>query len=260
MRIARILVHGMPRMGVIQGDFINLFKGTDNELPGPEVGFGEARYYWKECELLPPVTPGKIVCVGLNYRDHAAELNMNVPEEPVLFIKPASSLVGTHAHIIYPKASQQLDYEAELAVVIGRTAKSIKSADALKYVYGYTCGNDVTARDFQRKDGQWTRAKSFDTFCPLGPWIETELDSANLKIKSWLNGQVRQDSSTSQLIFPVDQLIEFISGIMTLDPGDVIMTGTPPGVGPMQAGDEISVEIEGIGSLTNTVVAESVRI
>lgn len=252
------MVHGEPRMGVVQDEFINLFKGSDHELPGLDVGFGDARYYWHEYELLPPVTPGKIICVGLNYRDHAAELSMDVPEEPVLFIKPASSLVGTHAHIIYPKASQQLDYEAELAVIIGQTAKNVKRQDASQYIYGYTCGNDVTARDLQRKDGQWTRAKSFDTFCPLGPWIETELDPTDIRIKSWLNGQIKQDSRTSQLIFPVDQLIEFISGIMTLNPGDVIMTGTPPGVGQMQDGDEIRVEIEGIGTLTNTVTAESI--
>ena len=205
--------------------------------------------------LLPPVKPSKVVLVGLNYRDHAKELDMPIPEEPVIFIKPSTAVTGPSSPVIYPKSAERVDYEAELGIVIKDITKSVSASEALEHVAGYTCVNDITARDLQKKDGQWTRAKSFDTFAPVGPWIETELDPSDLRITSFLNGHKKQDSRTSNLIFPVPRLIEFISDVMTLLPGDVIATGTPPGVGPLKPGDEIAVEVEGIGRLVNTVEA-----
>lgn len=176
---------------------------------------------------------------------------MPLPEEPLLFLKPASSVIGPEDRIILPPQSARVDYEAELAVVIGKTAKNVKRGQAQGYIKGYTCLNDVTARDLQGKDGQWTRAKGFDTFCPIGPWIETEIDPADLKIELFLNGEIKQQSTTSNLIFNPARLVEFISGVMTLFPGDVIATGTTSGIGPMKAGDKVEVRIEGIGSLIN---------
>ena len=196
----------------------------------------------------------KIILVGLNYRDHARELKMPIPKNPIIFLKPPTTLIGNLDKIIYPKQSKRIDYEAELALVIKKTCRNIKPQEAKKYILGYTCLNDVTARDLQKIDGQWTRAKSFDSFCPIGPWIETDLDPSKLQIRCWLNNKLKQDSSTAQLIFPVEKLVSFISSIMTLYSGDVISTGTPPGVGPMQPGDRVEVEIEGIGKLTNQVV------
>lgn len=211
-------------------------------------------YSLDDIKILPPVEPSKVVCVGLNYQDHAEELNMAIPEEPVLFLKPPTTVIGHEDSIIYPPQSHQVDYEAELAVVIGREARSISSEDALNYLAGYTILNDVTARDLQQKDGQWTRAKSFDTFCPIGPCLETELDPSNQKICMKVNGEIKQDSHTKNMIFPPEELISFISHIMTLKPGDVIATGTPPGVGAMQVGDVAEVSVEGIGILKNNVI------
>ncbi|MDP3066936.1 MAG: fumarylacetoacetate hydrolase family protein, partial [Methanobacteriaceae archaeon] len=202
----------------------------------------------------PPVQPSKVVCVGLNYRDHAEELNMEIPDEPILFLKPHTAVIGHGASIIYPPQSHQVDYEAELAVVVGKDAHKISKENAFDYIAGYTILNDVTARDLQRKDGQWTRAKSFDTFCPIGPWIETDLDPGNQNISLLLNGQLKQKSNTRNMIFSVEELVSFISNIMTLKPGDVIATGTPPGVGSMQVGDMVEVEVEGIGVLKNRVL------
>ena len=179
---------------------------------------------------------------------------MPIPKNPIIFLKPPTTLIGNLDKIIYPKQSKRIDYEAELALVIKKTCRNIKPQEAKKYILGYTCLNDVTARDLQKIDGQWTRAKSFDSFCPIGPWIETDLDPSKLQIRCWLNNKLKQDSSTAQLIFPVEKLVSFISSIMTLYPGDVISTGTPSGVGPMQPGDRVEVEIEGIGKLTNQVV------
>lgn len=210
-----------------------------------------------ELQLLPPTQPSKIICVGLNYRDHARELNMPIPDNPILFLKPTSAVIGSQGKIVYPNMAKQVDYEAELAVIIGKRCKNIKASDAGSVISGYTCFNDVTARDLQKKDIQWTRSKSFDTFAPLGPYIaELTLDVRNLAIKTRVNGELRQDSSTSNLIFDVPQLIEFISGIMTLERGDVIATGTPPGVGELFVGDEVEVEIENIGILKNSVIAQ----
>jgi 2-keto-4-pentenoate hydratase/2-oxohepta-3-ene-1,7-dioic acid hydratase in catechol pathway len=207
----------------------------------------------EEVFLLPPCRPTKIVCVGLNYVKHAQELNMPLPEEPILFLKPPSAVLDPDGHIIYPLASRQVDYEGELAVVIGKRCKNVTAKEAEKYIQGYTCFNDVTARDLQRKDGQWTRAKSFDTFAPFGPWI-AKIDPSNADIQTRVNGNVVQKSNTSDLIFDVPHLVQFISMVMTLEPGDVIATGTPPGVGPLQKGDAVEVEIDGIGVLKNYVV------
>jgi len=206
-----------------------------------------------EVIFLSPVNPSKIVSVGLNYRDHAVELGMEVPREPIIFIKPATSIIGPDGIIRFPKNSSRVDYEAELAVVIRDTIKDIEPEEAKNHITGYTCMNDVTARDLQKRDVQWTRAKSFDTFAPLGPCIETDLDPGNLRICSYLNGELKQDSTTADFIFTVPELVSFVSKVMTLLPGDVISTGTPSNVGEMIPGDEIVVEIEGIGRLRNYV-------
>ena len=200
--------------------------------------------------------PSKIVCVGLNYIDHAKELNMRIPDEPIIFLKPSSSVIFNNEKIKYPKMSKQVDYEAELAVVIGKKCKNISEKNSKKYILGYTCLNDVTARDLQKKDEQWTRAKSFDTFCPLGPHIVSGINPDNLKIELFLNGKLKQSSNTKNLIFKIGKLVSFISKIMTLEKYDVIATGTPVGVGPVKIGDKIEVKIEKIGTLTNCVIPE----
>lgn len=204
-------------------------------------------------KILRSLRPTKIILVGLNYRDHAKELGMKIPKEPIIFLKPPTSIIGPFDNIIYPKGVKRLDYEAELAIVIKKRAKYIKKNRTPGYILGYTCLNDVTARDLQKKDGQWTRAKSFDTFCPVGNHIETDIDPSNLEIRLFLNDLIKQSSNTKNLIFPPNELVSFISHIMTLMPGDIIATGTPPGVGPMKKGDTVRVEIEGIGTLENTV-------
>jgi 2-keto-4-pentenoate hydratase/2-oxohepta-3-ene-1,7-dioic acid hydratase in catechol pathway len=210
-----------------------------------------------EVELLPLVRPTKVVCVGLNYHDHARELGLTLPEEPIIFLKPSSSVIGPGDAIVMPACSERVDYEAELALVIGKTARFVSEADAPAYVFGYACANDVTARDLQKKDGQWTRAKSFDTFCPIGPWIETQVaDDRSLGIRAVVNGKLRQEGSTADMIFPPMALVSFISRVMTLLPGDVILTGTPAGIGPLQEGDEVSVEIDQVGFLLNPVISE----
>ncbi|BCS35204.1 hypothetical protein TBR22_A44310 [Luteitalea sp. TBR-22] len=208
-------------------------------------------------QVLAPVTPSKIVCIGLNYKDHAAEQGKPLPAEPLIFLKPSSAIVDPGDAIVIPEGVGRVDYESELAVVIGRRATRVSEAEAMTHVLGYTCMNDVTARDLQKKDGRYTRAKGFDTFAPLGPCIATGLSPADLRVTGTLNGVVRQDSSTRELIFPVAMLIAYISRIMTLLPGDVVSTGTPAGIGPLQAGDEIVVDVEGIGALRNPVIAAS---
>ncbi len=215
------------------------------------------RYMLGQVKLLPPCTPSKVVAVGLNYRDHAEELGLALPEEPLLFLKPPSSVIGPGETILAPPQSKRVDYEAELAVVISRTAQQVTAEKAADYILGYTCLNDVTARDLQSKDGQWTRAKGFDTFCPIGPWIETDLDPSDLEISLYLNDELKQRSRTSNLIFDPFRLVEFVSHVMTLTPGDVIATGTTSGIGPMRPGDKVEVRIEGIGSLFNFVEART---
>ena len=206
-------------------------------------------------KLLAPVVPSKIVCVGRNYREHAAELGNKMPDEPLLFLKAPSAVIASGDEIVLPTASQQVEHEGELGVVIGRVARKVSNADdPLSYVFGYTCVNDVTARDLQRKDVQFTRGKSFDTFCPVGPWIETEIDPSNVAVETRLNGEVKQKGNTADMAFPVAFLISYISEIMTLYPGDLIATGTPAGVSRMKHGDMVEVEVQGIGALQNRVV------
>jgi len=228
--------------GVVRGGSLS----EDRIVSGGEI------YRLSEVELLAPCQPSKIVCIGLNYREHADELQMKIPDEPIIFLKPPTAVLDPGKEIVYPASSSRVDYEGELGVVIGKKCRDVASKNYADYVLGYTCFNDVTARDLQKKDGQWTRAKSFDTFAPFGPWI-AKIDPLDADIQTRVNGQIKQNSNTSDLIFDVPKLIEFISGIMTLLPGDVIATGTPPGVGPVQKGDRIEIEIEGIGVLRNTV-------
>jgi 2-keto-4-pentenoate hydratase/2-oxohepta-3-ene-1,7-dioic acid hydratase in catechol pathway len=206
--------------------------------------------------ILPPCRPTKVIAVGLNYRDHAREFNLEVPDEPLVFMKPASALLAHGEPIVAPTMSQRVDFEAELGVVLGRTCRKVTREQAREYILGFICVNDVTARDLQSKDGQWTRAKSFDTFCPVGPFLVTEVNPADLAVQSYLNGELRQSSRTRELIFSVEELVSFISQIMTLFPGDIISTGTPSGVGPMKPGDTIEIRVEQVGRLVNTVVGE----
>jgi 2-keto-4-pentenoate hydratase/2-oxohepta-3-ene-1,7-dioic acid hydratase in catechol pathway len=220
-----------------------------------ERGLYSDTFLLSDLEILPPTTPGKIICVGLNYIDHARELGMPVPKNPLIFLKPPSSTLGHLGKIEFPGQAGRVDYEGELAVVIGQKCKDIRSSEAGNVIMGYTCFNDVTARDIQKEDGQWTRSKSFDTFAPFGPFIiNSGLDVNDLFIRTRVNGKLRQDSRTSNLIFKVPQLIEFISHIMTLEPGDIIATGTPPGVGELHEGDDVEIEIEDIGILKNNVI------
>ena len=211
------------------------------------------RFNMDSVRLLAPCQPSKIVAVGLNYKDHADELGMEPPAEPVIFIKPSTSVIGPGDDIIYPEGVGRLDYEAELAIVIKKTAKDVAVEDAGEYIMGFTCLNDVTARDLQKRDGQWTRAKSFDTFCPVGPFIASGIDPDSLDIRLSLNGETKQASNTRNLIFKPRQLVSYCSRICTLLPGDIVSTGTPGGIGPMEPGDEVEVYIEDIGSLKNTV-------
>ncbi|HCU26069.1 MAG TPA: hypothetical protein DF383_13715 [Deltaproteobacteria bacterium] len=207
----------------------------------------------REVELLAPILPSKIIGIGLNYRHHAEELHIKVPEEPLIFLKPLSALNGPEDPIRLPAMSQKVEAEPELAVVIGKRCRHVKETEAAGVILGYSCFNDVTARDLQKKDLQFTRAKSFDTFACLGPWIETQLDPRDLLIESRLNGELRLSARSSRMIFPVPKLISFISDIMTLEAGDIISTGTPAGLGPLQAGDKVAISIEGIGVLSNPV-------
>ena len=226
----------------IKGDFFSEFQVTETEIDPSSI------------KLLPPTMPTKIVAVGLNYRDHANELKMEIPNNPIIFIKPASTVIGPEDPIIYPDTSNQVDYEAELGIVIGKRAKNVEKDEAKEYILGYTVFNDVTARDLQKKDTQWTRSKSYDTFAPMGPMIETSINPFDLPISLKLNGITKQNSSTKNMIFDCYELLEFISEIMPLEPGDIIATGTPPGVGPMNRGDTVEAKIEGIGVLKNYVI------
>lgn len=223
--------------------FRYLDRGTIRESSNPPA----------DAVLLAPCVPTKIVCIGRNYAEHAKELGHETPSEPIIFLKPPSAVLAPFGTIVRPAISQRVDHEGELAIVIGRRAKDVKRAQWRDYVRGFACANDVTARDLQKKDVQFTRGKSFDTFAPLGPCIETELDVSALALRTRVNGEVRQNGNTSDMIFACDMLLEFITSVMTLEPGDVILTGTPSGVGPLNAGDRVEVEIEGIGVLCNAV-------
>jgi 2-keto-4-pentenoate hydratase/2-oxohepta-3-ene-1,7-dioic acid hydratase in catechol pathway len=253
MRIARYDFEGRVRYGLADPE-----SGKVRELAGDPFEGVEATGVVRrldEVRLLAPVVPGKIVAVGLNYKDHAREMGKEIPEEPLLFLKAPSALNDPGGEIVYTPQSQRVDYEAELAAVVGRAAKNVKAREAAAFILGYTCINDVTARDLQVKDVQYTRAKGFDTFAPLGPWIETDLDPSAVPVRCLVNGEVRQDGNTREMGASVFRLVEFISSVMTLFPGDVIATGTPPGVGSLHVGDVVTVEVGGIGALTNRVVA-----
>ncbi|WP_258904450.1 fumarylacetoacetate hydrolase family protein [Actinokineospora sp. UTMC 2448] len=255
MRIARIAhPEGVAFVAVEgSGDDLTAAEIGDQHPFGPHTFTGR-RWPLADVRLLAPMLPPKIVCVGKNYADHAAEMGGEAPADPVIFMKPSTAVVGPGAAIKLPADSARVDFEGELAVVWGpRPMRDVPASRARDYILGYTIANDVTARDQQQADGQWTRAKGHDTFCPLGPWIETELDPADLAVRTELDGEVRQDGRTSALIHDVPKLIEWISRVMTLLPGDVILTGTPAGVGPMRAGQQVSVTVEGIGTLTNSV-------
>jgi len=242
MKFIRISFNGREFQAVLDGEKVFIPEGQFFNF-----------YNLSDVFILPPCIPTKAVCVGLNYKDHIEEMNDKIPQEPTLFLKPATAVIGNGDQIILPEMSERVDYEGELAIVIGKKAKDIKEEDAKDYIFGYTIANDVTARDLQAKDGQWTRAKSFDTFLPIGPWIVTDLDPSSLDITTYVNGEIKQKSNTKNLIFNVFKLVSFISHIMTLNPGDIILTGTPSGIGPLKHGDTVTVEIEGIGKLTNRV-------
>jgi 2-keto-4-pentenoate hydratase/2-oxohepta-3-ene-1,7-dioic acid hydratase in catechol pathway len=232
-------------------DTIRVLQGTFFEDPvptGEEVPIDDVR-------LLAPVLPSKLVCVGKNYAAHAAEFDSAVPEEPLLFLKPSTAVIGPNDPIRLLPVSRRVDYEGELAVIIGRIARGVRTEDAYKHILGYTCANDVTLRDLQKSDDQWARAKGFDGSCPLGPWIETDLDPTDVRVETRLNGDVRQAGQTSDMAFGVATLIEYITSFMTLLPGDAILTGTPEGVGRLSAGDVVEVEVDGVGTLSNPVEA-----
>ena len=259
MRIGRFRKDGREFTGIVEGE--RVFALKEDLLATPffkdsiDVERGTEEFSLEELTILPPVNPSKIIAIGLNYKAHAAEFNKELPEEPMLFMKPPTAVIGQGEAIVYPThMSRRVDYEGELAVVIGRRAKDV-TEEVDKYILGYTCFNDVTARDLQKKDIQYTRAKGFDTFAPMGPWIETDIDPDDVTIETYLNGERRQHTSTADMIFSVRRLVSFVSQVMTLLPGDVIATGTPSGVGKIKPGDTIEVKIEGIGTLVNTVIA-----
>ncbi|MGN0065362.1 MAG: fumarylacetoacetate hydrolase family protein [Nocardioides sp.] len=268
MRICRFTVGEEPLFGVLTGDVDEYGQPADDAvivgLTGDPLYAGiqplQTEYAFSDVRLLAPVIPrSKVVAIGKNYAAHAAEMNSEVPEQPLMFIKPNTSVVGPGDPILYPSQSSNVHYEGELAVVIGRICRDVPADQATDVIFGYTIANDVTARDLQAKDVQFTRSKSFDSFCPLGPWIETDLDpqtfNDGVSVQTFLNGDVVQDGTTADMIFDIPTLVEKVSSVMTLLPGDVILTGTPEGVGPMQVGDEVEVSIAGIGSLTNKVAS-----
>ncbi len=271
MRIARFAHGGDVGYGLVedaaQDGAAGTVTGADAdglvvvELLGHPFGIGDeairltgSRYPLADVRLLAPVLPSKVVAIGRNYADHAAELGNEIPDDPIIFLKPSTAVVGPRDPIVYPaQLSERVDFEGELAVVIGRLCRQVPPERVGEVIFGYTCANDVTARDLQAKDGQWARAKGFDTFCPLGPWIETDIDPADLELTTIVNGEIRQNSRTSLLLHDVTALVAYVSAVMTLLPGDVLLTGTPAGVGPLKDGDEVSVTIESIGTLTNGV-------
>jgi 2-keto-4-pentenoate hydratase/2-oxohepta-3-ene-1,7-dioic acid hydratase in catechol pathway len=257
MRIVRFLARGRAKYGILDLNTIRGIRGSPflhfQHLNSKSI-FDGSSYAPDKVRLLAPCLPSKIVCLGLNYRSHVEEMKLPLPSVPLIFLKPSTAVIGPDDKIVLPRDWKRIDYEGELGVVIGKKAKDVPEERAKEYVLGYTCLNDVSDRQAQAADGQWTRAKGFDTFAPVGPWIETEADPDNLKLETYLNGERCQSASTSDLIFRISSLISFISGVMTLLPGDVIATGTPSGVGPMKPGDMVEVRIENIGTLKNFVV------
>jgi 2-keto-4-pentenoate hydratase/2-oxohepta-3-ene-1,7-dioic acid hydratase in catechol pathway len=264
VRICRFTTGEDPLYGVLTGEVDQFGQPAEDSvvvgLAGDPLYVGikllEQEYRLEDVRLLAPVLPrSKVVGIGRNYAAHAAELGNDVPDEPLMFLKPNTAVVGPNDPIFYPRQTQNLHYEGELAVVIGRICRDVPAEKAADVIHGYTVANDVTARDLQRSDVQFTRAKGFDSFCPLGPWIETELDVSDVQVQTYLNGDLKQDGSTKDMIFDVPALIAHVSSVMTLLPGDVILTGTPEGVGPMEVGDEVEISIAGIGTLTNKVAS-----
>ena len=250
MHVVRLLHEGDCRYGLADESTVTLLSDEPFAAWEPDGVVSLA-----DAHLLCPVTPTKVVCVGLNYRTHIAEMGHDVPSEPVLFIKPSTAVIGPGQEIVIPDGVGRVDHEAELGVVIGRRTHRASPETAAENVLGFVCGNDVTARDVQKLDGQWTRAKGFDTFCPLGPWVATKVDPSDLALECFVNGEVRQSARTSDMLFGAYELVSFASHVMTLVPGDVVLTGTPGGIGPLHAGDTVEVRIEGIGSLVNAVTA-----
>jgi 2-keto-4-pentenoate hydratase/2-oxohepta-3-ene-1,7-dioic acid hydratase in catechol pathway len=240
--------------GTVSGQQFQPLSGSPFQSPVASLSPSGPALPLAQVTLLAPCQPRQIVCVGRNYVEHAAEHGVEVPAEPLIFLKPPSAVIGPGEPVILTPLSQRVEHEAELCVVIGQRARHLRSEQALDVVLGYTCGNDVTARDLQRKDGQWSRAKGFDTFCPLGPWIETELDWREQQVQCLVNGQARQSGSTRDMVFGVPELLAHVTAVMTLEPGDVLMTGTPSGVSPLHAGDTVAVIVSGIGVLSNPVL------
>ncbi|OXM53694.1 2-hydroxyhepta-2,4-diene-1,7-dioate isomerase [Amycolatopsis thailandensis] len=254
MRLARIAHPGGVAFASIEGDGDDAQVLEIAEHPfGNNPNFTGKRWPLADVRLLAPILPSKVIAVGRNYAKHAAEFGNEIPTDPMLFIKPSTTVVGPNVPIRRPRGVGRVDFEGELAIVIGQPVKNVPAARAASAILGYTVANDVSARDLQKSDGQWGRAKGFDTFCPLGPWIETSLDPADLALKSEVDGELKQDGRTSDLVHKIPELVEFVSGVMTLLPGDVILTGTPEGVGPIEDGQSVSITIEGIGTLTNPV-------
>jgi 2-keto-4-pentenoate hydratase/2-oxohepta-3-ene-1,7-dioic acid hydratase in catechol pathway len=252
MKIAKFVYNGVPAWGLVDGPELVVFKGhplfNNYETSGDRLAL-------KDVQLLPPVLPTtKILCIGKNYEDHAIEMGLGIPTEPLIFFKPTSALIGPEESIVIPTAiSTDIDPEGELVIVIGQLAKNVSEEDAMDYVWGFTIGNDVSARDIQTRDGQWARAKGFDTFCPLGPWIETEFEPEGQLIETRVNGETRQSSATNKMMFDIPRIIQHVTAAMTLLPGDVIFTGTPAGIQNIVPGDVVEVEVEGIGVLRNPV-------
>ena len=256
MKIGRFKAGKRSIFGIIKGKEIVPLKEKRVTDLMESITPTEEVLSFSDVKFLSPTRPSKIVAVGLNYKAHAEEMGKPLPEEPLLFMKPSTAVIANKMRIFLPEMSERVDYEGELAVVIGRKCRKVTPEEAPDYILGYSCFNDVTARDLQQKDGQYTRAKSFDTFAPYGPWISTSVDPLDLRITTRVNGEVRQEGRTSDMIFSPFELVSFISQIMTLLPGDVIVTGTPPGVGPLNDGDRVEIEIEGIGTLINYAVRE----
>jgi len=259
LRIVRFVIRGKARYGILENSIIRSLRISpfvQFKYPHSSPIFDGNTYQLSQVKLLAPCLPSKIVGLGLNYRTHAEETNLSLPKAPLIFLKPSTAVIGPGDAIVLPHCSGRVDYEGELGVVTGRKAKDVPKGEAKHYVIGYTCVNDVSERHAQSEDGQWTRAKGFDTFAPIGPWIETEVAPDNLKIETYLNGELRQSAYTSDLIFGVNDLVSFISSIMTLLPGDVITTGTPSGIGRISPGDTVEIRIDKIGTLRNPVVGQ----
>lgn len=249
MRVVRFLHGDQEHFGALEGDAVRVFDG--NPIAGAKLG--DLVFDLSDCRLLAPVKPSKAICIGMNYAAHAAEISQSVPDEPLMFFKPISAIIGTGEQIVLPHQSNKVELEAELTVVIGKTAKNISVDQAKDHIFGYTIANDVTARDLQFSDLQWARSKGFDTFCPLGPWIETEYSTSNKRVSSRINGEVRQSATTNDMTFDVHKLVSYVSENVTLFPGDIILTGSPAGISRITRGDFVECEIEGIGVLSNPV-------